>query len=160
PGPRLVRDRPRSAPAGRARAVRENNMTYAIRSTAGAAASAALLAAVNLLLDVGLDRSCCRWWGRGPDARVAAAEPRCLRAGEVARAAAAGRLTLLEAAARLRDLRAEVPGGNPDACDDEYYCRDVIRRASRVLDDDPARAEEVAARLSAELEEHLRRGTL
>jgi hypothetical protein len=133
-------------------------MTYAMRSTAGAAAFAALLAAVNLLFDAGVDKSCSRW-DRGPGPRVAAAERRCRRAEEVARAAADGRLTLLEAAASFRDLRGEVPDGNPDAYDDEYYCREAIQQASRVLDD-PVRAEEVAARLSAELEAHMSRGTL
>jgi hypothetical protein len=79
----------------------------------------------------------------------------------------AGRLGLLEAAARFRDLndadptfdwdlyRAQLPG----ATDAERHCRNVIEFVDDPTDVHPGQ-DEVVGRLQAELAEHLRDGTL
>jgi hypothetical protein len=76
----------------------------------------------------------------------------------------AGRLTLLQAAARFRDLNRQPPefhwelfrAQTPGMSDDERHCRaviDLIRRDRTV-------ESAAIARLEQELEGHLRRGTL
>jgi len=78
----------------------------------------------------------------------------------------AGRLSLLEAAARVRALDRAMPEGfwarfgrtRPDDSDHEYYCRQVIGYVTPTTDDD--RSWELVLRLEAELREHLKNGTL
>ena len=78
----------------------------------------------------------------------------------------AGRLTLLEAAEHFRDLNGSYPGFNwyqfrrhfPGSSDDERHCRQVIKFVA--LESPPGRAASARQRLEAELEGHLRRGTL
>jgi hypothetical protein len=80
----------------------------------------------------------------------------------------AGRLSLLEAAAALRDVYRRSPSFVPEAyyrdlrdrSREERYCRDLIAAVGLQLWDHPGQAEEVTRRLEAELEEHLRRGPL
>jgi hypothetical protein len=79
-----------------------------------------------------------------------------------------GRLALLEAAARFRDLdrdwaapqrdlfRAAWPGRS----DDERYCRQVLRLAENELRDRGGQGADVVRRLRAELRHRLRRGDL
>jgi hypothetical protein len=66
----------------------------------------------------------------------------------------AGRLTLLDGAARFRAL-----GGSslPDAEDTEAVCRAVIGWAGLALSDRPERAGAVLTRLEEELRAHLER---
>ena len=87
---------------------------------------------------------------------------------EVTEEVVAGRLSLLDAAGRMRDFQSASPYFNwerfreshPAGSDDERFCRMVIDLAYPLgLKDEPQR-EAVARRLEAELEEHLRRGTL
>jgi hypothetical protein len=86
----------------------------------------------------------------------------------VAQDLAARRLTLLEAAARARDIDRACPEFNwdafrrtdPRASDDERHCREVIVQV-RWLAPRGAPAHECAARrCEAELREHIARGTL
>jgi hypothetical protein len=73
---------------------------------------------------------------------------------------AAGRLTLLEAAACFRDLPpppVAFHDGAKSASPEEKWCRDAIAWTEVVLAEDPARAAEVAARLEQELQDILRR---
>jgi hypothetical protein len=102
------------------------------------------------------------------DARPAPLVERARRADEVAGEAAAGRLSLLDGAARLRDLYRAAPDFAwdrfreylPAASDDERFCRlliEHVRGLSR-SDGDPAGA--AAARLAAELQSRLARGAL
>jgi hypothetical protein len=102
-------------------------------------------------------------------ADIAAGQLRCRQLDELGREAAAGRLSLVEGAARLRELYREEPEAVwvnvcrrfPDASDDERYCRLLIDRVeSHMLVADRARAPFVVGRLEAELREHIRRGTL
>ena len=77
---------------------------------------------------------------------------------------AAGRLTLVEAAARIRDLYGSTPSfweglrmaekGNTD---EERLCRHAIGWVESMLADRPCEASAVAARLEAELGDHLAR---
>lgn len=84
----------------------------------------------------------------------------------IARELLAGRLTLLEAAERFRDLAEANPEFSwegfrsrfPGASDDERHARHVIY-AVGMEGDDPGRARVVVARLEAELSEALRRGS-
>jgi hypothetical protein len=76
----------------------------------------------------------------------------------------AGKLTLVEAAARVRDLPDGMPGWMnllpPEelgANDDETLCRHVIGWAQTVLADRPEKAAAVGRRLDAELREHVKR---
>jgi hypothetical protein len=79
----------------------------------------------------------------------------------------AGRLTLLEAAARYRDLDEKEPGFNWEhfrlyydcGSDEERFCRQVIDFV-RAHFEDPERAAAAAAPLEGELCEHLQRGAL
>jgi hypothetical protein len=94
------------------------------------------------------------------DVQLARSRRRLAHRDEIARAAASGRLTLREAAARFRELSERMPGFDPvvfqmttpGGSDEERYCRAVIIHVRRVLPDGPA---EAAARLEAELREHL-----
>jgi hypothetical protein len=105
--------------------------------------------------------------GRELDEKIAAAR-RCSAAkGEVVQEVIAGRLALLEAAARLREFDAQVPDFPvttirltvPGSSDEERYCRIVIWKAKSLLAQRPAEAEKVVQRLEVELERHLgRRG--
>ena len=78
----------------------------------------------------------------------------------------AGRVTLLQAAARFRAIDRAMPEGfwarfgrtRPDDSDHEYYCRQVIGYVTPTTDDD--RSWELVLRLEAELREHLKNGTL
>ncbi|SRR5579885_289291 len=95
-----------------------------------------------------------------------------LRRGEAKRAAARdlaeGRLTLLKAAARLRDLDRQDPAFDAElfrlrtdgATDDERHCRQVIKLIGAVLPPQSAAREEVVRRCRAELRERVERGTL
>jgi hypothetical protein len=79
---------------------------------------------------------------------------------------AAGRLTLLEAAEHFRDLNGSYPGFSwyqfrhhfPGSSDDERHCRQVIQFVALETETGPAAV--ARKRLEAELEGHLRRGTL
>jgi hypothetical protein len=79
-----------------------------------------------------------------------------------------GRLTLLEAAARFRDLNLEPPlfcwGGfracYPSASDDGCHCLEVIGYVRAEQRERPGTAAGIADRLEAELQEHVRRGDL
>jgi hypothetical protein len=84
----------------------------------------------------------------------------------------AHRITLLEAAARFRDLHLTGPLFDwgtwrialhrrfPNASDDERMCRYVIDGMEMMLTEGSEEARLVIGRLEAELHEHLRRGTL
>jgi hypothetical protein len=87
---------------------------------------------------------------------------------KVAREAAEGRLTLLEAAARFRDLDVDTPaetlaawrravGG---ATDDERYCRTVIQYVEVLLRDRPEESAAALRDLGAQLAEALSRGDI
>jgi hypothetical protein len=86
----------------------------------------------------------------------------------VAEGVAAGRLTLLEAAARLRDLRALEHRKVQEAArfrhrtltEVEDYCREVIERVEGFLENRPAEAQAAVARLEVELAGHRAAGTL
>jgi hypothetical protein len=71
---------------------------------------------------------------------------------------AEGRMGLLEAAARFRDLNAGLPWGYPGASDEVRCCRQVIAWVTtHVEQKSTAEAEIVAERLENELREHLYR---
>jgi hypothetical protein len=87
----------------------------------------------------------------------------------VAGAVIEGRMTLLEAAAAVRDIRADEPPkvravarrDSEAATEEEWFCRLVIRFVKEVLEDRrPAEARAWVKRLEAELEQRLRRGPL
>jgi hypothetical protein len=92
--------------------------------------------------------------------------------GEERRAAVrelvAGRLTLLGAAARVRELDQADPAYpwdrfhllTPGASDDERHCRKVIGMIEGVLSPDSTEVEPAVRRCTAELQEHIDRGTL
>jgi hypothetical protein len=81
---------------------------------------------------------------------------------------AEGRLSLLEAAARFRDLNREWSTFQleafretwPGRSDDERYCRQIIYMVRAKLRDRPAEGLAVVVRLQAELRHRLRRGDL
>jgi hypothetical protein len=89
---------------------------------------------------------------------------RCFAKDAVAAKVLAGRLTLLEAAARFRDLDRGPPAfdwehfraGTPNMSDEERHCREVINRVASTWPDEAA----VVVRLERELEKHRRHGTL
>jgi hypothetical protein len=84
----------------------------------------------------------------------------------VARDLADGRLTLPEAAARMRDLDRHAPGFHWEgfrftyagASDDERHCREAICWVATALPPDDPRAEDTVRRLEAELRQHVARG--
>jgi hypothetical protein len=96
---------------------------------------------------------------------VAACDRRSEARRRIARDLAAGRLTLLEAAEHFRDLNLTHPDFHwgqfrhqfPGSSDDERHCRQVLKFVA--LEGEPGRAA-ARERLEAELEGHLRRGTL
>jgi hypothetical protein len=99
--------------------------------------------------------------------RLAEQRERRGRARELAVAAAEGRLTLWEAAARLRELYRAAPDFPwvavemkfPDASDEERCCRLLITEVRSLEDPDGERAR-TARRLEDDLESALRQGTL
>jgi hypothetical protein len=101
-------------------------------------------------------------------AKVKAARTRLCRQTDVAEAVIEGRLTLLEAAACFRDLRASEPPDQrkvarrafPAQSEQEWLCRLVIRFVKVMLQDKPGVPASLAARLEEELRQHLRRGPL
>jgi hypothetical protein len=87
----------------------------------------------------------------------------------VAQAVLARRVTLLEGAAYFRALNHQPPDFDwdifrairPGDNDDERHCHEVIHWVYLALEDsDPCQAEAMRARLSAELDDHLRRGPI
>jgi hypothetical protein len=86
----------------------------------------------------------------------------------IGRALAEGRMTLLQAAARLRDYYQSKPGFRrdlfrarfPGDSDEERFCRKAIDCAVGLLIARPERARAVQLRLQAELNEAQRRGSL
>jgi len=102
------------------------------------------------------------------EGRFEAARLRILAKGQIADALVAGRLTLPEAAARLRDVDARsldfrpavFERAYPGNSDDERYCRAAIGWAASRLHGRPDEAPEVVVRLERELDAYLRRGTL
>jgi hypothetical protein len=83
----------------------------------------------------------------------------------LAREVAAGRLALLEAAARFRDLNARTPGLAEHVCNsspgvpyEELLCRQVIAITQGVLEEQSSGlVDEIVDRLRAELQRHLDR---
>jgi hypothetical protein len=78
---------------------------------------------------------------------------------------AEGRLGLLEAAGRFRELDQHWPAleprrAQPGATDEERYCRVVIATVASFLDDRPQMRAAVIERLEAELRGYLERGDL
>jgi hypothetical protein len=102
------------------------------------------------------------------DGRVALAVARSRQVDELAGEVAAGRVSLLDGAARLRDIYRATPDfawerfreGHPGASDDERFCRLLIERVEGVLWEDRSQAQAAADRLEAELEAQLASGTL
>jgi hypothetical protein len=100
------------------------------------------------------------------EARIAASRLRLSFKKETAAEVVAGRLTLREAAARLREADERSPEFNreafrslvPGRTDEERYGRQVIRHVEGLLNDRPGEAAEVVARLEAELREYLSSG--
>jgi hypothetical protein len=109
-------------------------------------------------------------WGRQPvlEARCQAALQRGNRKIQVVEEVIAGRLSLVEAAARFRDLWREEPPVSVEgfrryyagASDEERYCRAVIGCSGTMTTGQPEKDQEVTRRLEAELAELLRSGTL
>ena len=92
---------------------------------------------------------------------------RCIEEKErLAREVAAGRLGLVEAAARYRDLATEDPVITPDifrraypgGSDEERYCRQVIVFVQEAVRERPGGDLAVVGRLEAELDDLLGRG--
>jgi hypothetical protein len=83
---------------------------------------------------------------------------------QVAADVIAGRLTLLEAAARFRDLNAETPAFEdcnriyPGNSPEERFCRLVIDQVESEMEEEPEQAAELRRRLEAELRQHLGSG--
>jgi hypothetical protein len=102
------------------------------------------------------------------DARTDEVMNRMWQGDEVADAVANGRMSLLEGAARVRDISTAAPAFSwlhfrasyAGASDDERFCRALILRLGNLLGRDEDRARAVVARLEAELREHRDRGTL
>ncbi len=87
---------------------------------------------------------------------------------ETIKAVLAGRLGLVEAAARFRDLDERnadfnwqaFRGIHPGASDDERHCRKVLAALEWFREQAPRRVDTARSRLGAELEQHLRRGPI
>jgi hypothetical protein len=147
-------------------------LTLALSALAvGLALSPGLAAAVGLDLwktPEGFDAAGADARGDDPiDEQIQAAQRRTAAKSEVAGEALEGRWTLLEAAARFRDLDAAAPEGYrrawrslvEGATDEERYCRQVLDYSATVArdrSDDPAALD----RLRAQLEAALSRGDL
>jgi hypothetical protein len=102
-------------------------------------------------------------------AEVAAEQARRRQVDELDGMLAAGHLSLLDGASRLRELHRGEPESVwvnvcrrfPNASDEERYCRLLIGDVEAyLLAVDRPRAPAIVARLEHELREHLRRGTL
>src|SRR5262245_11436141 len=156
--------------ARESRSRRHPSVTTRLRPESARGAAACLLAGVTL--------GGCTWCTSvapptvaEPDENAAVDEVEAARAEMLRRVGAkrqaaedvlAGRLTLAEAAARFRAIRAEVRQRYreavgplpPDACDEEVFCREVIDYARDVLRDRPDEAKEALARLEQELRAH------
>jgi hypothetical protein len=88
---------------------------------------------------------------------------RVLAKNQIARDVIAGRIGVVEAASRVRDLPCPPPrmwdmlrivhGG---ATDEETMCRHLICWSCQLVDDDPARTEALRTRLESEMQAHLR----
>jgi hypothetical protein len=99
-----------------------------------------------------------------PDPDVKRIRQRLLHKKELAREVIAGRLTLLQAAARFRDLDRQPPRfywsafqvGYPGATDEERHCREVIRYVRMGLLDQPAKRTDLADHLETELQDLLK----
>jgi hypothetical protein len=106
--------------------------------------------------------------GRELDGRMAAALARSRRIDEVAGDVADSRLSLLDGAARLRDIHRAAPAfawerfreRYPGASDDERFCRLLIDRVAARSGQDRDRMRSVVARLEAEVEKRLGQGAL
>ena len=106
--------------------------------------------------------------GQGPDDTFARVAERCTQKRRLAEEVIDGRLGLLEAARRYRDLDEQPPPfyweafrrTYPGASDDERHCRNVIGYVGTALQDRPDADPALVARLEAELEDLLRRGDL
>jgi hypothetical protein len=102
------------------------------------------------------------------DAELAVVERRAVAKEQIAIDLVAGRLGLLEAAARFRELDTEVPDANPGRShlsfpghsDEERYCRQVIYHVQSLLDSLSQTQAATIARLQAELEGRLDKGSL
>jgi hypothetical protein len=102
------------------------------------------------------------------DEQIQATQERSAAKNGVTEDVAAGRLTLLEGAARFRDLDASAPEGYrrawrqlaKGASDDERYCRQVLGYLAAVLRNRPGGGAAVRGRLEAELRRRLERGEL
>jgi hypothetical protein len=105
--------------------------------------------------------------GEDLDRRIAATLRRSQLLRRIARAVVEGRITLLEAAERFRELNESSCDFSQQmfrkiyagASDDERYARYVIAVAESECAGDRQRARAVVTRLEAELSESLRRGT-
>jgi hypothetical protein len=98
------------------------------------------------------------------DAAIALVTAKSQVGGDLAR----GRITLLEAAARLRELDrleppvvlAQIRQTYPASSEMERCCREAITWVESWLEGHPEHDQAVLLRLRAELDEHLQRGTL
>jgi hypothetical protein len=105
--------------------------------------------------------------GRDLESRVRLLSARAEDKDQLALEVAAGRLSLVEGAARFRDLCQTTPGFSlkmlrllyPSDSEEESYCWALIVRVRKVLADDPAQARAAAGRLGAELTELLHQGS-
>ncbi len=87
---------------------------------------------------------------------------------EITKEVVAGRLTLLESAARLRDVELPAPSFRLDLfreayradSDDERFCQAIIQMVRLSVPPDTARTDELARRLEDELRDRRERGTL
>jgi hypothetical protein len=92
----------------------------------------------------------------------------CSEERRLAREVVAGRLGLVEAAGRFRDLTADEPTFNresfrrayPGGSDEERYCRQVIAFVRVALSEQPGADPSVVGCLEAELQDRLERGDL
>jgi WD40 repeat protein len=108
------------------------------------------------------------WRGRQNDEQFRALLRRLKAKNRLAREVIDGRLTLLEAAARFRNLDLKPPpfawdalrSIYPGASDDELHCREVIFFVRAEQRDRPGTDAGIVARLEAELNERLGRGDL
>jgi hypothetical protein len=104
----------------------------------------------------------------GPIEEVAAIRHRLEAKDNLGLEVACGRLTLVEAAARFRDLDEQPPRfswedfrrSHPGATEEERYCREVIKFVGRMLEARGVTDSPIVSRLEQELQAHLERGDL